>query len=305
MRERAPREGIEGAEQRGPELAATAATAGPFLVGKLRVLDARLAAVVPRVLASAEDEEAVHDLRVALRRTRTILEVGRRVFGRFHAGVVRRALREVMAATGALRDDEVLLQLVASLGVADPEVEHWLEVRRRRERRLRSALLRAVRDGALERGRGMLQALLAFPIDPRGDRRLGKFARRAVDRARREVDRRRDARPEDAEALHELRIAYKRLRYTAETFAEALPSDLAALAQPAARLQGRLGDLHDVDVASACVRRARGMGPEARGALLAALAAEREARLVAYARESGVPVVVPVASPGSISGGGT
>jgi CHAD domain-containing protein len=286
---RAPLQVVETVAQAGPELAATAATAGPFLVGKLRALDGRLGAVVPRVLASADDEEAVHDLRVALRRTRTILEVGRRVLGPFHAGAVRRALREVMQATGDLRDDEVLLQLVGSLGVTHPEVQSWLDARRRRERRLRSALLRAVRDGALERGRVLLQALLVFPIDPRRDRRLAKFARRAVDRARREVDRRRDARPEDAEALHELRIAYKRLRYTAETFADALPSDLAAL-------QGRLGDLHDADVAIGCVRRARGMGPEARTALLAALDVERAARVVAYARESGVPVVPAVVS---------
>jgi len=82
---------------------------------------------------------------------------------------------------------------------------------------------------------------------------MTKFARRAVERARREVDRRRGVRPDDAEGLHRLRIAYKRLRYTADTFADALPSELAALAQPAARLQGRLGDLHDVDIALGCV----------------------------------------------------
>jgi CHAD domain-containing protein len=281
----------------GPELATTAATAGPFLVGKLSALDVRLRDVAPRVLASAEDGEAVHDLRVALRRTRTVLEVGRPVLGRFHADEVRRALREVMRATGALRDDEVLLEVIASVGVSHPDVLAWLDARRRRERRLRSALTRSLRSGELERGRAMLEALLAFRVDPGRDRRLTKFARRAVERARREVDRRRDARPDDVEALHRLRIAYKRLRYTVDTFADTLPSDLAALAQPAARFQGRLGDLHDVDVALGCVRRARSLSDEARTELLAALAREREARFAAYARELGVAAAAPMAQP--------
>lgn len=281
----------------GPALATAAAMVGPYLVGKLRVLDTRLRDVSPRVLDSADDEEAVHDLRVALRRTRTLLEVGRPVLGRFQADEVRRALRAVMQATGALRDDEVLLDLVASLGTHHPDVQPWLEARRKRERRLRAALVRLVRSGELDRGRALLEALLAFRVNPSRDRRLAKFARRAVSRARREVDRRRGARPDDAAGLHRLRIAYKRLRYTAETFAEGLPSDLAALAQPAARFQGRLGDLHDVDVALVCVRRARGLSEEARAELLAALARERDVRLAAYGRELGVAAVTPLVQP--------
>lgn len=271
----------------GPRLASTDATVGPFLVARLRALDERLRDVAPRVVETGDDE-AVHDVRVAMRRTRTALEVGRPVLGRFHADEVRRALREVMRATGALRDEEVLLELIGSLGVERDDVTAWLETRRRRERQLRGALVRTVREGALDRGREMLAALLAFRVDPRRDRRLAKFARRAVERARRDVDRRRDARLDDADALHELRIAYKRLRYTVETFADALPRDLAALAQPAARFQGKLGDLHDVDVAIACVRRARTLTDEGRAALLGALDRERAARVAAYARELGI-----------------
>jgi CHAD domain-containing protein len=277
-------------------------TVGPYLAGKLRALDGRLHDVAPRVLASGDDEEAVHDLRVALRRMRTVLEVGRSVLGRFYADEVRRALREVMRATGDLRDEEVLLALIGSLGVEHPDVATWLQARRRRERRLRRALFRAVRNGELEHGCGLLEALLLFRIDPDRDRRLTKFARRAVEGARRDVDRRRDAPLHDVDALHRLRIAYKRLRYTVDTFADALPTDLAALSQPAARFQGRLGDLHDVDVAVGCVRRARALSPEARDALLAALAREREARLAAYARELGLLVLAPLAqAPGADS----
>jgi CHAD domain-containing protein len=256
-------------------------------VGKLRELDGRLEEVGPRVLAHETDDEAVHDLRVALRRMRTVLEIGRDVLGPFHADEVRRALRDVQRATGALRDEEVLLALLASLGVEAPDVAAWLEGRRRRERRLRRALVRLLQSGALGGGRQLLSALLAFRIKPSRDKRVQKYARRAVEGARREVDRRRGARPDDPEALHRLRIAYKRLRYTVETFADVLPEDVAVLAQGAARMQSRLGDLHDVDVALVCVRRARALTPESRTELLAALDRERAVRVAGYGRLAG------------------
>jgi CHAD domain-containing protein len=278
----------------GPGIAMAPPMVGAYLVERLEAQGARLLETGPRVLGSATDDEAVHDVRVALRRIRTVLELGRSVLGRFHADEVRRALRELMQATGGLRDEEVFLKLLSSLAVDQPEVAAWIETRRRRERRLRNAVARAIRSGQLERGQALLAALLAFRVNPSKDRRLAKFARRAVDRARRDVDRRRSARLDDPEALHRLRIAYKRLRYTVDTFSDALPPELAALAQPAARFQGRLGDLHDVDVALGCVRRARALSDPTRQALLAALALEREARITAYRREVGIVTVAPL-----------
>jgi len=269
-------------------LASTSATAGPYLVSKLRVLDARLQEVEPRVREAHQDAAACHDLRVALRRTRTVLEIGRPVLGRFHAEEVRRALRDLQRATGALRDEEVLLEVVTSLGVDRPDVAAWIEARRRREHAQRLALVHLVRDGHLQRGRELLRALLTFRIDPARDRRLAKFAKRAIDRARREVERQRAAGLDDASALHDLRIAYKRLRYTAEALADALPNGVAQLAPASAKIQKRLGDVHDVDVAIGAVRRARTLTPEGRADLLAALYRLRENRISAYARELGL-----------------
>jgi CHAD domain-containing protein len=270
----------------------------------LKALDARLHDVAPRVTAT-DDDEAVHDLRVALRRTRTMLEVARRVLGRYPADEVRRALREIQRATGALRDEEVLLDLVGSLGSAHPDAASWLEARRRRERRLRRALVRIIRAGDLEQGQRLLEALVAFRIKPTRDRRLPKFARRAVDAARRDVERKRAAAPEDVAALHRLRIAYKRLRYTVEMFGDVVPSDVAALGPPAARVQGRLGDLHDVDMAIGCVRRARALSEAARIELLAALGSMRHERLAAYAKEQGIPAAAVTTAEHPQAVGGT
>lgn len=268
-------------------LASTGPTAAPFLATKLRVMQERLREVEGRFVGSLDDELACHDLRVALRRTRTLLEVGRRVLGRFHADEVRAALRELQRATGALRDEEVLRTVIESLGVEREDVATWLATRLRREQRLRRALARRVQSGELARGRTLLDALLAFRADPEHDRRLEKFSRRAVERAQGRVERRRAAAVGDAVALHDLRIAAKRLRYTADTFAEALPAEIADLARTAARMQGRLGDLHDVDVAIAAVRHARSLSAEGRSELLVALGKTRAERVAAYASEVG------------------
>jgi CHAD domain-containing protein len=209
-----------------------------------------------------------------------------------------------MRATGNLRDEEVLIEVVSGLGVDRSDVLAWIDARRRRERVQRRNLTRLVKTGELQRGRHLLGALLAFRTDPSRDRRLAKFARRAVDKARRDVERKRAAAPDDVSALHDLRIAYKRLRYTVETFGDALPSDVAPLAQTAARFQKRLGDVHDVDVAIGAVRRARTLTDEGRADLLAALYRLRVERIAAYARERGVTVVpsVPPRPPQAVGG---
>jgi CHAD domain-containing protein len=264
-------------------------TIGPFLRAKLRLLQTRLEEIKPRLLASG-DTEAVHDLRVALRRARTILAVGGTLFGRHFADQVRRALRDVHQTTGALRDEEVLLDLVSSLdaGPEWPEVHAWVDVRKRRERSLRSRVRRAVRDGALDQGLRLLDALLLFQVKPSRDKRLTKFARRAIDEARREVDRGRAIAEEAPETLHDLRVLYKRLRYTAEAFADAPGGDLTTpIARSAARFQSLLGRIHDAEVAEAAVRRARGLSDATRATLLRQLAVFRETRLQAYDKARG------------------
>jgi CHAD domain-containing protein len=87
--------------------------------------------------------------------------------------------------------------------------------------------------------------------------------------------------PSDALAMHALRIRWKRLRYTAELFSEVAEKDsseaqsLNELSKRAARMQKRLGELHDFDEAIVRLRRAWGMQAEARTVVLRALAAAR------------------------------
>ena len=77
----------------------------------------RLATQVERT-AGSPDEEAVHDLRVSIRRLSRCL----RVFGQFYARdrgqKFRRQLRELMEAAGAVRDIDIAMDLLSQAGLA-------------------------------------------------------------------------------------------------------------------------------------------------------------------------------------------
>jgi CHAD domain len=60
--------------------------------------------------------------------------------------------------------------------------------------------------------------------------------------------------PYHVRELHNLRIAAKRLRYTLEIFADALPPTIAPLLKEVEQLQEELGALHDTDVMIALLR---------------------------------------------------
>jgi CHAD domain-containing protein len=264
----------------GPHDGRTAA----FLAAKARAFDDALADAEPRVLGN-KDTEAVHDLRVALRRLRTLLKLARPVFGAFHTDAVRQAFRDLQASTGDLRDEEALAETLDGLKLEDAPLALWRSRRLVRDRRLRRGLVTRLRKGELANARAMLHALLTLPVRPDRDAALAKFARRVVQKARRGVEARRDAGPDDVIGLHDLRIAYKKLRYAVEIFSEALPVDLAAMAEPAARFQKRLGDIHDLDVAKVALARARGLEVPTRSLVVTALDEVRAKKLAKYVAE--------------------
>lgn len=257
--------------------------AGAYVLAKLRDLDATLVTTAPRVLAKG-DEEAIHDLRVAIRRMRTLLKMSRRLFGRWHTDVVRGAFAEVMRATGELRDEEVLEETLTGAATG-PDYAAWLRRRKTRETKLRRAVVARIQRGDLDRARLMLKALLVFPVEPDRNVELARFARKTVERARRKVESKRDAEIADVTAMHDLRIAYKELRYSIELLSDALPIDARAQLEPATVFQKRLGELHDVDVAREVVENDKTMPDAARQEALTSLAALRTKRANKYLRE--------------------
>jgi CHAD domain-containing protein len=254
-----------------------------FLARQMRDLSTRLGVTLPRVRKRADDE-AIHDMRVALRRLRVVLKVARPVFGQFHIDAIRTSFTRVHRASGALRDEEVLRETLQGLGIASAELDAWMTRRAAREEALHGIVLARLRVGDLRRPMHMLRALLTLPVSPKHRRTLTVFARKVVSRARADIEKHRDADASDGVALHELRIAYKRLRYSAEIFRDALPLDLSMLAQSAERFQKRLGEIHDLDVARLVISRARNID-DVRSRVLHAIAHAREAKVQLYLQE--------------------
>jgi CHAD domain-containing protein len=257
-------------------------TAAPFLGRTLRDLAHTLEATLPRVKERADDE-AIHDMRVAIRRLRVLLKLSRKVFGRFHTNAVRAGLTRVHRASGALRDEEVLEETLTALHVHDAPFERWLDLRRVREARMRRLVIAEIDRGALAKPIALLRALLTLPVPK--PVALEPFSLRCAERARKGVEKLRGVPTSDVQGLHELRIAYKGLRYTTELLGPVLPADLAAHAAPAARFQKRLGEIHDLDMAAGAIQRARTLPPRTQALVLGAIQAERRRAVQAYARE--------------------
>ncbi|WP_437335713.1 CHAD domain-containing protein [Sorangium sp. So ce394] len=110
------------------------------------------------------------------------------------------------------------------------------------------------------------------------------LARRAIRDALQDVRALAASDPSDGAAMHALRIRFKRLRYSAETFSPLFGERAERTAKSASRLQRRLGQLHDVDEALAQMTRAEELSPDDRAAVVEALGAER-ARLAGKATE--------------------
>jgi len=202
------------------------------LIEQMVALEAELQACGKR-LEARSDGEALHDLRVAVRRLRSILRPLRDLpdIG---------ALEEVAAAVGhrstSLRDTEVLIQELAAR--ERPELG---ESRRQG--------LEAGYDALLAGPEWLLlrNALAAWPAICREARRegklkgLGKHIRKELAKQRRKLGR--ELRDPNHDR-HRLRVRIKRVRYAAEVYPDL--SDLPDKAPKRLKeAQSALGDWHD------------------------------------------------------------
>src|SRR5262249_2006309 len=118
------------------------------------------------------DAEAVHDLRVAVRRLRTILRPARRVYGKHRMRELGEELRRFAQATGALRDEEVLREILTALELparTRNALDAWLVQRDGQERARRRKAVPLVTAAPHAPGAPALREVLA-----RLERRLGR-----------------------------------------------------------------------------------------------------------------------------------
>lgn len=194
------------------------------------------------------DAELVHDRRVAIRRLRTAIEVFEPALPK-RARTVRRDLKTVFSALGDRRDADVALEALAAL-------EPQLATADRPGWRGLVAELEEVRGGAgpmdteAALTASTAAALLATHARERAGPPAASVLRRTALRRLGAVRKRLSALedPRDAAALHDLRLAAKRLRYVLEAAEPALGEPATRGTTAARDLQTVLGDVHDCDV---------------------------------------------------------
>jgi CHAD domain-containing protein len=220
---------------------------------------------LPGTLTDA-DSEFLHDLRVAVRRTRALQRELRGVFAPEPLRVFRDGFKELQAITGPTRDLDVQLlefgELAAGLPVEGDVAplrrlleDHLVVERRTMVRALKSARTRAV----LDNWRAYVDMLVASDEQERPDapRPVGDVAGERISKVYRQMVKMGSAIGDDSphEALHDLRKKGKELRYLLEFFSSLYSS---AVVKPMVAtlkgLQDVLGRFQDREVQAELLR---------------------------------------------------
>ncbi|NOT08011.1 MAG: CHAD domain-containing protein, partial [Gemmatimonadales bacterium] len=259
----------------------------------------RVLEVAPRVeidLGEApSDSEAVHDLRVALRRLRNWLRLWRPFLRDTLTKRSERRLRRISSLAGEARDLEV-----AHAWLASPATRRFLRVRtaadwfdrrmaveyRQARRRLSDILLRELSRTAAGLDAELRRYRVEVDLDAPGSdpamatavaELLGRMAAR-LPRALASV-----RRAGQVDEAHRARIAVKRLRYLLDTF-DRSSRFAATAAGPLASFQHLLGNLHDAQLLASRLSTDRAAKTAARRPLRAAVQAALRRRIAALFR---------------------
>lgn len=224
--------------------------------------------------------DPVHDLRVALRRCRSMADGLMAVDPYRGWKDMKKAGKTLFRSLGELRDVQVMAEWANKLGPRDdPETQALRDLLARREQEQKLVAAQAVRDFDLRQWRKWSREL------PRRAARIRPgsivFKHLALERwtAAHELHRR-AMRGRSQTALHQLRIGIKRFRYIVENF---LPQQHEAWSADLKELQDVLGDVHDLDVLWATATQVNAFAtPEAREHWHTIIGEAREKRLARY-----------------------
>ena len=214
------------------------------------------------------DIERVHDMRVASRRLRAVLEIFAPCFPQSEFKGVLRDVKQLADALGERRDPDVHIEALQAFSrtlvpANRPGVARLVEDLRERQAR-GNEVLAAELERASERGLHERLLALADAAEPSRSSREGAQGRAAsspdgtlADNAERIVRVRLDelcsfmpaaADPAEVVALHDMRIAAKRLRYILEVTGPCFGPYAKTATKHVKELQDLLGEIHDCDV---------------------------------------------------------
>ena len=223
--------------------------AAAFLEVSRRARASRFRECLARATSDPSSDDAIHDLRVAIRRVLAWIAVRDALLGPDRRlREARSSLKQLMAPLGKLRDAHVKRDWILQIAPEGDEPSYLYAVQvasdvLRWESRVRKRLgerstrrLRVPLPGGAGGLGGRLEASILAPGI------LGKLER--------EVAKHRDAAldPAQPEALHRMRLAFKKYRYAAEVLLPLFPGATEETAKRLHAFQTLLGTIHDFDV---------------------------------------------------------
>lgn len=247
---------LRGATPAIDRRAAAARPAGRAVLDALREERAALRRTLPAAL-DQRDAEALHQMRIALRRTRALLANFRAVLPPRTGARFARDFGWFQSVTGRARDLDVLRLQVAARGEAASALLASIDAARDEAHAQLAALARGRRaqrffdrwDALLARAPERLSPAARLPLGPLVAERLRRRARKLRRTLR--------ALPADAapRALHDVRIAAKKLRYALEPFQELCRrKPLERLLRALRSVQEELGARNDAAVQAELLR---------------------------------------------------
>jgi len=243
-----------------------------------------------RAAANPASDEAVHDLRVAIRRVLAWIAVRDSLLGPDRRlREARLSLKALMVPLGKLRDAHVKRDWIRnvvpqgdapsylySVQVASDVLRWEARVRKRLGAQTTRRFRVPFPQGAGGPGGQLDAAILAPDLLGRLEREVSKHLDAALD-------------PAHPEALHRMRLAFKKYRYAAEVLLPLFPKAAEETAKRLHAFQTLLGTIHDCDVilAEAASFRRVILGLEKECALEIAFRAFREKRYGEFRRTAG------------------
>jgi CHAD domain-containing protein len=206
-------------------------------------------------LRTSPEADTVHDLRVAIRRCRSIAAVMGEVDPDPAWPEMRKVARRLFRGLGAFRDSQVMAEWIAKLGAENDPLRTKLLASLEGEEKQHSESALHIAEKFDEKDWVQLEQRLRRRVRfvPVGGLAAECLALERFGEAK-ELHAR-ALRTEKARPWHSLRIGLKRFRYTLEGF---LPEHYSAWSDNLKRLQNLLGDIHDLDVLAEKLEEATG-----------------------------------------------
>jgi CHAD domain-containing protein len=242
---------------------------------RLKNLDAELR----HVARKRKNAEAIHDLRVSIRRLSRELRVFEAWFKPDQVKSIRRHLRKLMEHCAAVRNCDVAIEVLRAAGLQNPALWAGLEEERRRTGEVLAHKLASWRRR--DRVRKWRVHLRVAQPDASAESRgtAEEHARSLLTAMTEELFRagREAARPDSShQKMHRFRLKTKRMRYTLELFTDVYGRKTENIMEALKSLQAKLGAINDCATTLEMIRRDRA------AAAVRRLAAEREAAFRSY-----------------------